>query len=95
MATLRCREPFAADMDGVQRVVPAGTLLDSSDPIVKGRENLFEPVDTFMARQSPDVEQATAAPGEKRSVGRPAKKTAARKAAESEGSDDDEGDKGD
>jgi len=74
MATLRCKEPFSADIKGVPRVVPAGQLLDSDDPIVKGREHLFEPVESFMASRvvevSESVETATAAPGEKRSVSR-------------------------
>lgn len=70
MATLRCKEPFSCDVDGVPRTVPAGTLLDSDDPIVKGREKLFEPVDAFMERRAPRVEQATAEPGEKRSLSR-------------------------
>jgi hypothetical protein len=76
MATLRCKEPFSADIKGVPRVVPAGQLVDSSDPIVKGREHLFESVDAHMASRdaAPDtraaVETATSAPGEKRSVTR-------------------------
>lgn len=76
MATLRCKEPFSADIKGVPRVVPAGQLVDSSDPIVKGREHLFESVDAHMASRdtAPDtmaaVETATAAPGEKRSAPR-------------------------
>jgi hypothetical protein len=72
MATLRCKEPFAADIKGVPRVVPAGALVDSNDPVVKGREHLFEPVDAFMERRTADVEQATAAPGEKRSIAKKA-----------------------
>ena len=72
MATLRCKEPFSADLNGVPRTIPAGALLDSDDPIVKGRERLFEPVDAYMVRrsQSAQVEQATAEPGERRSVSR-------------------------
>lgn len=72
MATLRCKESFAADVNGVQRVVTAGQLLDSADPIVKGRDSLFEPVETYIQRNTPPVEQATAAPGEKRAVKRAA-----------------------
>ena len=70
MATLRCKEPFAADIAGVPRVVAAGQLLDSNDPIIKGRDRFFEPVDVFMERRAPRVEQATAEPGEKRSLPR-------------------------
>lgn len=76
MATLRCKEPFAANVAGVPRVVSGGQLVDSADPIVKGREQFFEQVDDFMAKRSTEVEQATAAPGEKRSRSRAAKKAA-------------------
>lgn len=70
MAILRCTESFTADVDGVPRVVGSGDLLDSSDPVVAGRESLFEPLESFMDRR-PGVEQATAAPGEVRTVKRP------------------------
>jgi hypothetical protein len=53
-----------------------GQLFDSKDPVVKGREHLFDPVEESAkqaaakrkttARKTPAVEQATAAPGEKR-----------------------------
>lgn len=68
MAILRCIEPFAGDDN---RVVSAGSLVDSDDPIVKGREHLFEPVETYMSRRAGTTEQATAAPGEVRNVKRP------------------------
>lgn len=67
MATLRCKEPFAVFIDGVPHVVGAGQLVDSDDPVVQGREAMFEQVDTYMTRHRP-VEQATAAPGEARTV---------------------------
>lgn len=84
MAIKRCVAAFAASVDGVPRMYTVGQLVDASDPAVKGRESLFEDVETHMAdkaaRQAPRVEQATAEPGEKRSVGRPvAKKAAASK----------------
>lgn len=41
------------------RVVKAGEILDADDPVVKGREALFDPLADV-------VEQATASPGEKR-----------------------------
>jgi hypothetical protein len=66
MATLRVKEPFAVDVKGAPRVLTAGQLVDSTDPVVKGREHLFEAIEAYMVRSSP--EQATAAPGEKRSV---------------------------
>lgn len=70
MSLIRCREPFSADVDGVPRTVAAGALVDESDPIVKGREALFETVDDYAARTNRvrPVEAATAEPGEKRSV---------------------------
>ena len=57
---LRARTAFAVG----HKIVAAGALVDSDDPLVKGREGLFAPV----------VEQATAAPGERRAVKRPARK---------------------
>ena len=81
MPIKRCVAAFAASVDGVPRMYTAGMLVDASDPAVKGREALFEDVETHMAdkaaRQAPRVEQATAEPGERRSVARPAKKAAA------------------
>lgn len=75
MATLRVRGSFACIYQGVEEVFAAGRLVDASDPVVKGREHLFEPVEVAASRQSlmgrtapAPVEQATAAPGEKRSV---------------------------
>lgn len=70
------REAFAVGLKGGRVVsVKAGDVFDASDPVVKGREALFEPVDEWAARvqQGPRIEQATAAPGEKRSVAVPEK----------------------
>ena len=53
--------------------IPVGTEVDASDPIVVACPQFFTPID-------PAVEQATAAPGEKRTIA-PAKKAAAKKAA--------------
>lgn len=55
------------------RTVIAGEVFDSSDPVVKGREQLFS-----INTDAPVVEQATAAPGEVRTTPR---KSSARKAA--------------
>lgn len=71
MAVLRCTEAFAFSdhKTGVERVVRPGDLVDAKDPLVKGREQWFESVDTTVERISDrSVEQATAAPGEKRPV---------------------------
>lgn len=71
MAIVRATQPFAfTDTAGVPRVVRAGDLYDETDPNVKGRENLFEPVETAASRTAAVVETATAAPGEKRSLSR-------------------------
>lgn len=71
----KAREAFVTFFEGEQVALAAGDLVDPDHPIVKGREELFTPWDG--PRFS--VEQATAAPGEKR--GEPAKKPAAKKPA--------------
>lgn len=87
MPIKRCVAAFAASVDGTPRMYTVGLLVDASDPIIKGREHLFEDVETHVAdkaaRQAPRVEQATAGPGEKRSLAPPpaAKRTAAKKTA--------------
>lgn len=84
MAIKRCKASFAVVVNGAPRVVTAGQLIDDSDPVVKGREASFEDVETYVSERKSRVEQATADPGEKRSVGRPAAKKAsapAKKAA--------------
>jgi hypothetical protein len=54
--------------DGRRRKITKGqTIVSADDPIVRGREKLFRPLHP---QQFGHVEQATAAPGEKRSVGR-------------------------
>lgn len=45
-------------------MIAKGDIFEASDPAVKGRDLVFAPVET-------DVEQATAAPGEKRTRTRP------------------------
>ncbi len=59
---LVCRRGFTAAVKGGRpRVVKGGQLVAADDPVVKGREHLFAPVEDV-------VEQATAAPGELRAV---------------------------
>lgn len=53
------KEPF---------VVNPSTILRSDDPLVKQFPHLFKALET--SRQRPAVEQATAAPGEKRGASR-------------------------
>lgn len=76
MATLRVREAFAVPQGGISRVMRPGDLVRDDDPIVKGREGLFEPIESAVSRNEVRVEQATGAPGEKRSITPPAKKAA-------------------
>jgi hypothetical protein len=78
----RCKTSFAASVGGgVPRVIKAGALVQDDDPIIKGREHLFEDVDTFVQKRRARVEAATAEPGAQRSLSKPAKKTAAAKTA--------------
>jgi hypothetical protein len=77
MGMLRVKEPFACTYRGVEEVFGSGRLVDSKDPVVKGREQFFESVEAASSRMSAGIEAATAAPGEKRSVHpAPAKKAA-------------------
>ena len=95
MAILRAKEPFSYfDGSGVPRVVRPGDLFESTDPALKGRGHLFESTDPALKgrghlfesvevgaeRRRSTVEDASAAPGEKRSVGAP-RKAPAKKAA--------------
>lgn len=60
------------------RFYQAGSTVDDNDPVIKGREVFFVASDgATEADPVPVVEQATAAPGERRTV----KKSTARKSA--------------
>ncbi|MBA2951591.1 hypothetical protein [Streptomyces himalayensis] len=92
MAIKRCKSPFSVWKNGVPRVITGGQLIEDTDPVYKGHEHLFEDVETFMsekAERSAPVEQATAAPGEKRAVAsrtsRAASKSPAKKADDDKG----------
>jgi hypothetical protein len=71
-------------VDGVRVNLTVGEAWDATDPVVGARPDLFSDQPQFVRRtagglvvtQRAEVEQATAAPGEKRSTRRPAKKTA-------------------
>lgn len=80
MAIKRCKASFAAAVHGVPRVMAVGTLVKDDDPILKGREHLFEDAEAYVQERT-RVEDTSAAPGRRRSLTRPAKKTAAKKAA--------------
>src|SRR5215471_9696566 len=54
---------FATTLDGEQLFVQKGELVHKSHPLLKGREDLFDPADRISRL---DVEQASAGPGEKR-----------------------------
>ncbi|GLW32270.1 hypothetical protein [Actinoplanes regularis] len=70
---LRVKESFSYDRDGVPLVMRAGDLVPDDDPCVAGREVHFELVEDVASRTSTSaVETATAAPGERRSVAKPA-----------------------
>jgi hypothetical protein len=62
---LRARSSFS--VGGVGRVYD-GQLVRSDNPIVKGREQLFEDVNDVLGI----VEQATKSPGQKRNAAKPA-----------------------
>jgi len=76
---VRAREAFGCEYEGEMITVAAGEYVPAGHPITKGREWAFEPVTSFgrwdaqpaepepeQADDEPEVEQATAAPGEKR-----------------------------
>jgi hypothetical protein len=63
-------------------VYAAGRLVEEGDPILDGRELLFEPVEVVAARMS-GAETATAAPGEQRTRTTPRKPRKPRKSAAS------------
>lgn len=65
---LAARRAFAVHLNGETIIVQPGQLVDDADPILKGRAELFEDY-VPKVRKYPGqrrVEQATAAPGEKR-----------------------------
>lgn len=76
--TKRCKAAFAASVGGIPRVMRPGALVQDNDPVIKGRENLFEDVDTYVQKRVRRVEDATAEPGGRRSLSRPTKQTAAK-----------------
>lgn len=59
----QARESFVTQMDGDTISVTKGDLIRKGHPLLKGRDELFEPAEGYVRF---DVEQATAAPGEKR-----------------------------
>jgi hypothetical protein len=60
------RQAFAAILDGQTIIMKPGDVVDANDPILKGRKDLFEDFAPKVRNYPGRVEQATAAPGEKR-----------------------------
>jgi hypothetical protein len=67
-AYYRANQGFATVLDDEQIFVQKGELVSAGHPLLKGREDLFEPATNFgrfdLSKDEP--EKATAAPGEKR-----------------------------
>jgi predicted NAD-dependent protein-ADP-ribosyltransferase YbiA (DUF1768 family) len=77
MATYRCHEAFVARINGARVSIAVGDLVDDSEDVFQARPTAFETVEDYMAkrrarRAAPRgraaVEQASATPGEKRSL---------------------------
>lgn len=75
MSFVRVKQPFSTGT----RVYVVGTVLDASDPVVGPRPELFDRIEDIAAPVAEVVEQATAAPGEKRTRTRTPKAPAAPK----------------
>lgn len=73
----RVKEPFSyTDDRGVPRVMRVGDLVTTDHDAYREKwSHLFEPVSDAAERPAGTVEDATAAPGEKRSVQLPSKQT--------------------
>ncbi len=67
MALLRAVSTFATEAGGHPQVIHVGELYEDDEPVVLANPSCFEPVRASFPR----VEQATAAPGERRDVRRP------------------------
>ena len=85
MGILRVREAFSILSDPTGYVYTPGQLLDTEKHaavIKKAPRGSLEPIEEFVSARA-GVEQATAEPGEKRSLARPAKKAAPKSGGES------------
>lgn len=72
---LVAKETFTADYDGHPVTIEGGkTRVRAGHPLTKGREHLFERLELDY-----DIEQATAAPGEKRQRTRTTTRKSAKK----------------
>ncbi|MGW6910255.1 hypothetical protein [Streptomyces sp. NPDC054940] len=77
MATHRCHEAFVARIAGARVSIAIGDLVEDSEDVYKARPQAFETVEDYMAKRRARrgaprgraaVEQASAAPGEQRSL---------------------------
>jgi hypothetical protein len=59
----QAKESFVTMLDDEQVAVSKGDLVRAGHPLLKGRDELFEPAEGYVRF---DVEEATAAPGRKR-----------------------------
>jgi hypothetical protein len=75
----KAKHAFGVMLDGEQMTVSEGEIVRAGHPLLKGRDEHFAPVTSFGRF---DVEQATAAPGEKRKTSTPPRKRAAAKPAD-------------
>lgn len=70
MALVRAKTSFVTDISGFNCVVSPADIYDATDPLVLSRPDMFELVTatarTATRESDPEVEQTTAAPGEKR-----------------------------
>lgn len=72
MAMFRATESFTfTGRNGAARTILKGTLMDGRDPDLKGREHLFELAADRPGLRGSAVEDATAEPNARRSLGRP------------------------
>jgi hypothetical protein len=62
----RANQGFSTIFDGENLFVQKGEYVPAGHPLLKGREDLFDHADVIGRFERPDVEQASAAPGEKR-----------------------------
>lgn len=83
--TYRCKQSFVIGVGGANRAIRSGDVIAANDPRFKKYQHLlgdpkfFESTDDYLERTVSAVEQASAEPGEKRTVTKP-RKAAVRKA---------------
>lgn len=82
MTIHRCHEAFVTRIDGARVSIAVGDLVEGDEDVYKARPTAFETVEAYMSmrrarraapRTTRGVEQATAGPGEKRSLTESAK----------------------